>query len=214
MKEKENCSLEDWLHRLLKTMTIQYPASPIVTTITQLLHQFSSTSFSIQDWNEPPVFSEDYSLFIQGIEANSPIIHLLNVFQMKSPASDRLFLLLSAIQSLPSYNNQLPSLLQSLPSDLQTLYQEFSSIIHDSFNETIKNYERSFSTTFIQLKEGDAYTIIASILPLIIESVRNDSSIQSTHLLYSLIYYSIESFFSSSFELRSIRIPFKFSHKS
>ena len=133
---------------------------------------------------------------------------------MKSPASDRLFLLLSAIQSLPSYDNQLPSLLQSLPSDLQTLYQEFSSIIHESFNEAIKNYERSFSTTFIQLKEGDAYTIIASILPLIIESVRNDSSIQSTHLLYSLIYYSIESFFSSSFELRSIRIPFKFSHKS
>ena len=68
MKEKENCSLEDWLHRLLKTMTIQYPASTIVTTITQLLHQFSSTSFSIQDWNEPPVFSEDYTLFIQGIE--------------------------------------------------------------------------------------------------------------------------------------------------
>lgn len=192
-KESIQCksTFEDWLQRTVKKVATNNPSSSLLTSLSSFLPDAETPGFSLIEWKKAAPESDEYHMLLQGILNGSSILQLLDVFRIKAPAADCLLLIQSCLSCLPPVEQTLQSVITRLPVEVLSIYQEISLHYHQSFHP-IKQ---------VTIREFDALTIIASLFPLLLNSLKqnpNDS-------LFSTLFLCMEAMLSFVFEIRSTR---------
>ena len=91
--------------------------------------------------------------------------------------------------------------MQILDPDIQSLYQEVLDKAQQQFSSSLQPY----STFIVQINEYDSLTIISSIFHSFFKTVENTDFSQINDFIFAVLFFSIQSMLTLTFDIRSTR---------